>query len=384
LKGHIRKRGNKWCFVIDIGRDPENGRRKQKSFSDFKTKKEAERAMTAKIHELNQGIFVEPAKITLEDFLKRWLEDYALINCAPRTFEGYEYIVRKHLIPSLGKITLNLLKPMHIQKYYSEKLNSGRIDGKGGLSARSVLHHHRLLHEALEHAVKRQIIPVNPVRAVSSPKPQRKQMNVLTREEILQLLKAAEGTRFYEPIFFAVNTGMRRGEIFALRWSDIDFENQIISVRQTLHRLKGKGFIFRNTTKTDGSRRSIAVSQSVINMLNRIKKKQAEQKIALGPAYQDYNLVFCKTDGSPYNLDHFSREFGHFVRRTDLPYVRFHDLRHTHATLLLQQGEHPKVVSERLGHSTITITMDLYSHVLPNMQKEAAQKLDDFLFGNRK
>jgi integrase len=304
LKGHIRKRGNKWCFVIDIGRDPENGRRKQKWFSGFKTKKEAERAMTAKIHELNQGIFVEPAKITLEDFLKRWLEDYALINCAPRTFEGYEYIVRKHLIPSLGKITLNLLKPMHIQKYYSEKLNSGRIDGKGGLSARSVLHHHRLLHEALEHAVKRQIIPVNPVRAVSSPKPQRKQMNVLTREEILQLLKAAEGTRFYEPIFFAVNTGMRRGEIFALRWSDIDFENQIISVRQTLHRLKGKGFIFRNTTKTDGSRRSIAVSQSVINMLNRIKKKQAEQKIALGPAYQDYNLVFCKTDGSPYNLDH--------------------------------------------------------------------------------
>lgn len=262
MKGQVRKRGNKWCFIIDIGYDPKTGRRKQKWFSGYRTKKEAEKAMAEKIHEINQGIFVEPSRITLEEFLKRWLEDYARINCAPRTYEGYAYIVRKHLIPSLGKITLDRLKPVHIQTYYAEKLNNGRMDGEGGLSARSVLHHHRVLHEALEHAVKWQIISVNPVKAVSPPKPQKKQINVLTRDEIIQLLKAAEGTRFYDPIFFAVNTGMRRGEIIALRWCDIDFENRIISVRQTLHRLKGKGFVFRDTTKTDGSRRSIAVSES--------------------------------------------------------------------------------------------------------------------------
>jgi integrase len=384
LKGHIRKRGNKWCFVIDIGCDPKTGKRRQKWFSGFSTKKEAERAMAAKIHELNQGIFVEPAKITLEEFLKRWLEDYARINCAPRTFEGYEYIIREHLIPAIGKITLDKLKPMHIQNYYSYKLTKGRKDGSGGLSARSVYHHHRVLHEALEYAVRWQVIAINPVKAVAPPRPQRQQINVLSREEVHQLLAAAKGTKFYDPIFFAINTGMRRGEIFAVRWSDVDFEKQIISVRQTLQRIKGKGLVIRNTTKTDGSRRSIAVSKSVISMLKQIKKKQETEKIAFESAYQDNDLVFCNPDGTPFNIDYFSREFGRLIRRNNLPPVRFHDLRHTHATLLLQQGEHPKVVSERLGHSTITITMDLYSHVMPNMQKEAAQKLDDFLFGDKK
>lgn len=141
--------------------------------------------------------------------------------------------------------------------------------------------------------------------------------------------------------------------------------------------------MFRDAAKTDGSRRSVAVSDSIVNMLKRIKKEQAANKLALGPAYQDHDLIFCKEDGSPYNLDYVSRDFGRLVRKHNLPPIRFHDLRHTHATLLLQQGEHPKIVSERLGHSTITITMDLYSHVLPNMQKEAAQKLDDHLFGGK-
>src|SRR5690606_2993553 len=174
----------------------------------------------------------------------------------------------------------------------------------------------------------------------------------------------------------------RRGEIFAVRWSDVDFRG-IISVKQTLQRIKGKGLVFRNTTKTDGSRRTIAVSNSVISMLKRIKKQQTENKIPLGSEDQDDDLVFCNQDVTPINIDYFSREFGRLVRRKGLRHVRFHDLRHTHATLLLQQGEHPKVVSERLGHSTITITMDLYSHVMPNMQKKAAQKLDDFLFGDK-
>ncbi len=382
LKGHVRKRGSKWCFIIDLGRDPETGKRKQKWFSGFNTKKEAERAMATKIHELNQGVFIEPSKITLEDYLKRWLQDYALTNCAPRTYEGYESIIRNHLIPSLGKITLDRLKPMHIQKYYSDKLDHGRSDKKGGLSARTVHHHHRLLHKALEQAVKWQVITVNPVRAVSPPKPKRKQIQVLTRDEVLLLLKAAENSKLYEPIFFAVNTGMRRGEIFALRWSDVDFENQLISIRRTLHRTKDSGFVFRDSAKTDGSRRSIAVSDSVVKMLKKIKRKQLEQKMALGPAYQDHDLIFCRPDGTPFDLDYLSKAFGQFIRKANLPPIRFHDLRHTHATLLLQQGEHPKVVSERLGHSTITITMDLYSHVMPNMQKEAAQKLDNLLFGD--
>ncbi|WP_206093763.1 site-specific integrase [Paludifilum halophilum] len=379
---HVRKRGNKWCFVLDVGRDPQTGKRKQKWFSGFKTKKEAQKAMTAKLHELNQGAYIEPSKITLADYLNRWLNDYARINCSPRTLEGYEYIIEKHLIPDLGNITLDKLKPMDLQNYYGNKLINGRKDGSGGLSPRSVLHHHRVLHEALEYAVRWQVIAINPAKAATPPKPQKAQVNVLNKEEIHQLLTASKGTPYYEPIFFAVNTGMRRGEIFGLRWKDINFENNIISVRQTLQRLKSEGLKFRDTTKTDGSRRTIFVSESVIDMLKKLKTKQAKNKIKAGPYYKNYDLVFAKNDGSPIDVDYFSKAFGLLIKRINLPHIRFHDLRHTHATLLLQQGEHPKVVSERLGHSTIAITMDTYSHVMPNMQKEAAQKLDDFLFKN--
>lgn len=382
MKGHVRKRGSKWCFVLDIGRDETTGKRKQKWFSGFNTKKEAERAMVEKLNELNQGAFIEPSRTPLKDYLVRWLKDHAEINCAPKTHEGYSYIIHQHIIPDIGSITLDKLKPIHIQNYYTKKITEGRKDGKGGLSHQSVLHHHRLLHKALEQAVKWQIIAINPAKAVTPPKPQKAQINVLDRDGVRKLLEGAKGKYFYESVFLAINTGMRRGEIFGLRWGDIDFENKTISVRQTLQRIKGKGLILRKTTKTNGSRRSIAVTDAVLDMFKWIKTKQKRNKLKLGPVYQDNDLVFANEDGTPINIDYVSREFGRLVKRLDIPYVSFHDLRHTHATLLLQQGEHPKIVSERLGHSSISITMDTYSHVMPNMQKEAARKLDDFLFGS--
>lgn len=382
MRGHVRKRGTKWCFVLDTGRDPDTGKRQQKWFSGFATKKEAERMMAEKINELNQGVYVEPSKISFKDYLSTWLINYAKTNCAPRTYEGYEYIVKQHINPELGNITMDNLKPMHFQNYYSKKLTMGRKDGRGGLSAKSVLAHHRLIHEALEFAVKWQVIGINPAKAATPPRPEKKEVNVLTREEIYKLLEGAKTKYFYEAIFLAINTGMRRGEIFGLRWCDVDFTNQTFSIRQTLQRLKGEGLVFRKATKTDGSRRSIAVSEAVLNMLKTERAKQNQQKLKLGSYYQDHDLVMANEDGTPINIDYLSREFGRLVKRLDIPYVRFHDLRHTHATLLLQQGEHPKVVSERLGHSTIAITMDIYSHVMPNMQKEAVKKLDDFLFGS--
>ncbi|MRG28787.1 tyrosine-type recombinase/integrase [Laceyella tengchongensis] len=277
---------------------------------------------------------------------------------------------------------MDQLKPLHIQGYYTNRLTEGRMDGKGGLSNRSVLHHHRVLNEALNHAVKWQLLPINPVNAITPPKPQKKKITVLTKEQVISLLQGTKGYKYYYPIYLAVNTGMRRGEILGLRWEDIDFSNHTISINQTLQKLKGIGLQFRDTTKTDGSRRSIAISESVVETLKRLKTVQAKNKLRFGPTYQDHDLVFCNKDGSPFDPDNVSREFCRYIKRLEIPHVRFHDLRHTHATLLLQQGEHPKVVSERLGHSTIAITMDIYSHVMPNMQKEAAKKFDDFLFGN--
>lgn len=383
MKGHVTKKGSKWYFVLDVGVDIITGKRKQKWFSGFKTKKEAEKAMVEKVHELNQGIYVEPTKFTLAEYMTRWLNDYVKFNCAPRTREIYEYIVHTHIIPSgIGKLALDKVKPIQIQNYYSEKLTNGRKDGKGGLTARSVIHHHRILHEALEHAVKWQIIGNNPAKAVTPPRLEKKEVNVLSKEQIHTLLEGTKNKYFHEAVFFAISTGMRRGEIFGLRWSDIDFINQTISIRQTLQRLKGQGLVFKKSAKTDGSRRSLAISGEVIKLLKILKAKQEESRLKLGLYYQDHDLVFSNEDGSPINIDYLSREFGRLVKKLDIPYVRFHDLRHTHATLLLQQGEHPKIISERLGHSTISITMDIYSHVMPNMQKEATDKLDKFLFSS--
>lgn len=175
---------------------------------------------------------------------------------------------------------------------------------------------------------------------------------------------------------------MRRGEIGGLRWKDIDFDNQSISVRQTLIKTKTESLQLQETTKTDGSRRTIAIIEPLVNLFKRMKKRQSEQKLKIGSSYKDLDLVFAHPDGAPIDIDYYSQAFSKLVKRLNLPPVRFHDLRHTHATLLIQQGIHPKVVSERLGHTTISITMDLYSHVMPNMQKEAVQKLDDLLFGN--
>lgn len=382
MRGHVRKRGTKWCFVLDIGRDPITGKRQQKWFSGFKTKKEAEKEMVSKMNEIEKGTFVVEGNVTLEKFLYSWLEEYAQVHCAPKTFVNYEYVIHKHIIPSLGKMILSEVKPVFIQKYCSDKLIRGRIDGKGGLSAGYVSQHYRLLHEIFEHAVKWQIIPTNPVKSVLPPRIQKKKLNVLTKEQIHLVLQASQGEWYYDPIFLAINTGMRRGEILGLQWQDIDFEKCVISVNRIAQRVKRRGVTLRDTTKTENGRRSIAVSTSVITRLEFIKKEQEKQKTQIGLFYQDSDLVFATTLGNPRDPDKLSREFAELVRKIAIPHVRFHDLRHSHATLLLKQGEHPKVVAERLGHSTISITMDTYSHVMPNMQKEASERLDSFLFGD--
>ncbi|SDZ12407.1 site-specific integrase [Thermoactinomyces sp. DSM 45892] len=384
MRGHIRKDGNKYCFVIDIGRDPETGNRRQEWFYGFDCKKDAQKEMISIIHQINQGTYSNPQRTTLIDYLQVWLRDYAKVNTAPLTYEGYEYIVTSHILPTpLAEIPLNDLKPLDIQGYYSRKLENGKKDGSGGLSAKSVYSHHRLLHEALEHAVRWQMIDSNPMKSVIPPRPKRKHFDVLTREQIHFLLQEAKKSKFYYPIYFAIHTGMRRGEILGLKWQDVDLTNQVVSVRRSVQRVNGQGIIFKDTTKNDGSRRTVAISSSVIETLRTIEAKQSRHKQSYGIHYQDYGLVFANDNGSPFDPDGLSRGFRRLVKNLEIPHIRFHDLRHSHATLLIQQGEHPKVISERLGHSTITVTMDTYSHVMPHMQKEAVRKWDDFLYGGQ-
>ena len=222
MKGHIRRRGHRsWAVVLDVGRDP-SGKRRQRWHTVNGTKRDAERALTQLVHSLNTGGYVEPSKITVKEFLTRWLADYAHPKTSGKTYERYAQIVHSNLIPSLGHHALMKLQPLHIQEFYSQALGSGRRDGKGGLSPQTVLHFHRVLHQALGQAVRWQLLARNPAEAVEPPRPQHREMTVLSEVDTIELLNAAENSRLKIPLVLAVTTGMRRGEIAALAWREVD------------------------------------------------------------------------------------------------------------------------------------------------------------------
>jgi len=281
--------------------------------------------------------------------------------------------VKRHLIPALGAVLLAKIQPMHIQNCYSRALESGRLDNKGGLSAQTVLHHHRVLHGALQQAVKWQLMVRNPADAVETPKPERKEMRALDEDMSAWLLEAAEGNKLYVPILTAITTGMRRGEILALRWRDVDFINGFIRVQRSIEQTRA-GVRFKEPKKKK-SRRPISMPGLLIEALERHRSTQSQLKSALGADYEDNDLVCCYEDGRIWIPESFTSAYFQFTNKIGVN-VRFHDLRHTHASQLLRAGVSAKVVSERLGHSAIAITMDTYSHILPGMQEEAAAKMD--------
>lgn len=376
MKGHLEQRDkSRWSIVLELGRDAA-GKRMRRRVTFHGTKRQAQDELARLIHELNTGVSVEPQRLDVGEYLEIWLRDYVAIGVAPRTGERYAEIVRKHLVPAFGHLKLAKLRPLHITAYYSEALKSGRLDGKGGLSAQTVLHHHRVLREALQQAVKWRLLAVNPADAVEPPRPQRNEMRVLTETETVALLAATRDTKLHVPVLLAVTTGLRAGELLAVRWQDVDLEAGTLSVVQTLQSTKA-GLIF-GQPKTRRSRRVVKLLPVAVEALREHRRDQVEARLQAGDVYVDHDLVFGREDGAPWHPGTFANDWKKFKRAQGLT-LRFHDLRHTHATLLLRQGVHPKVVSERLGHSSVGITLDTYSHVLPDMQEDAAMKLETAL-----
>jgi integrase len=373
MKGHIRKRGKSWAVVFDLGRDA-SGKRRQKWHAVPGTRRDAQRELARLLNEMNTGAYVEPARMTVSEFLDRWLADYAKPKVSPKTFECYQEMIDGHIRPALGAYLLPKLAPLHIQSFYSRALASGRKDGKGGLSAQSVVHFHRLLHKALAQAVKWQLLARNPVDAVEPPRAERKEMRALDEDETARLLSLLGESRLYMPTMLAVTTGLRRGEILGLRWGNVDLVAGTLTVVQSLEQTKGG--LRLKSPKTHRSRRSIALPAMTTAALRLHRVKQAEERLALGPAYDDEGFVCPRPGGAPWAPDVLSTAFAAFVRRSGLKQFRFHDLRHSHASHLLRAGVHPKIVSERLGHSTVGITLDTYSHVLPGMQQDAVKLID--------
>ncbi len=379
MKGHIRKRSKgSWTLWVDLGRDPETGKRKQQTVTVRGNKKDAERELRAVLTRIEGGAHVKPAKMTVGEYLKQWLESYVVTNTTPKTQERYEGIVRVHLIPAFGSLPLAGLQPQRIQNYYSQALRSGRKDGNGGLSTRTVRYHHMVLYEALKHAVKRGILIRNVAEAADPPPPEPKEIAILDSGGVRMLLQAAESTPYHTCIFTAVYTGLRRSELLGLRWCDINLELATISVTQTLHQLKNGTYAF-GKPKTRGSRRLIALSPSLAILLRDYKEKQELDRMLLGKPLLPSELVFSHPDGRPLRPNSLSRAFERIAQSLGFEGIRFHDLRHAHATLMLQQGIHPKIVSERLGHSSVAITLDIYSHVLPGLQEAAVRKFEEGL-----
>jgi integrase len=377
VRGHIVKRyKNSYTIVLNLGIDPATGKRKQQWVSVKGTKREAEQRLAELLHQIDTGTFMRPEKTPLSDFLKRWLKEYALPNLAPRTGEVYEYIIHVHLIPALGHVLMTQLKPEHIQKYCTDKLKNGRFDGKGGLSPKTVRNQYMTLHSALETAVRWGLLSRNPADVVAPPLPQKKEMRVWDEEETRLFL---EGTRdsVYYPIFYLfLFTGLRRSELLALRWQDVDFIYCQLYISRSMHQLKTGEIVFRQPKSAKGNR-TIALSPLTLQVLREYRQKREAESLLVDKPFHEEDLVFSHFDGKPLIPDTISRAWDTAVRQIGLKRIRLHDSRHTHASLMLKQGIHPKIVQERLGHASIQMTLDTYSHVVPGIQQMAANRLDD-------
>jgi integrase len=375
MRGSIVKRGHGYSIVLSLGCDPVTGKRIRRWISVPGNKKDAERKLAELLREIDTGAFVSPSKATVADFLKTWLEEYARPNVGGRTFEGYSDIVNNRLIPSLGSLTLTKLTPEHLQKTYSAWLKDGRLDGGGALSPNSVRRYHQCLHRALETAVKRGLVARNVADAVDLPKVGQSEIRILETDEIARILAATKGTFYYDLYFLALYTGMRRSELLGLKWSDVDLILGQISVSRSLHHLRDGSTDIRPPKTTKG-KRLIALSPDAFLMLQDYHKRQEALFSELERPLKDNDYVFADRSGSSLLPDRVTRSWVRLMHRLSVPNAPFHCLRHTHASLLLKAGVHPKIVQERLGHASISITLDIYSHIAPGLQEEAAKAFD--------
>ena len=378
MRGHIEKRGkDSYSCRVSIGKNA-SGKYRFHSETVRGTKKDAEKHLSEMLSQQDKGTFIKPTKTTLSEYLERWLTDYVKPNLGPRTYEGYESIVRCHLTPGLGHIQLMQLKPQHLQKYYAAKLTGIGQDHKGALTQTTVSHHHTCLHRALKMAVRWGLISSNPADAVTPPRPQHTDMKTMNEDELQIFLAEAKKTPYYTMFYTFLFTGMRRSEVLALRWNDVDLLMCQISVTQTLHHLRDGSMIYRQP-KTVKGRRLISLSPSLALVLTELKDNKKQERTLLGTKLKETELVFGTPEGNPLLPDMISNTWLRIIKRAGLSHFRLHDARHTHASLLLKQGVHPKVVQERLGHATISTTLDLYSHVSPGLQEKAAIGFDKVL-----
>jgi integrase len=375
MRGHVRKRGSTWCVVVDVGRDPETGKRRQSWKSGFRTRRKAERGLTELLGRLEAGSFVEPTRQTVGEFLCEWLAAIGARGLRPNTLSTYRMLIEKHLVPRIGSVPLQGLSASHLNAAYADMLTRGRRNVKTptGLSPRTVRYAHSVIRKALADAVRWNRLVRNVADSADPPRKAAtvKSPKTWTAAELRAFLEHVEGDRLSAAWRLAASTGLRRGEVLGLAWDAVDLEGSRIAVRQTLTVADYKPRLA--PPKTDRSRREVALDAETVSALREHRKRQLEERLAVGEVWQNEDdLVFTDAIGHPIHPQSFSEAFERHVTAAGLRKMPLHGLRHTHATLALQAGVHPKVVSDRLGHYSAAFTLDTYSDSIPALQEGAA------------
>jgi integrase len=412
MRGHVRKRGEpgSWEYIVDIGlaaaqrctgcnkrlwierrpkakcpkcggglRETEERRRETKS--GFATRKECQAAMNKLLVAVEQHAYAAPTKASVREYLtKEWLPAVKA-TIRPSTYNSYVQHVECHIAPHIGSLKLAKLTGSQVNALYAKLAESGKKDGKTGLSPMTVHHVHSCLHKACKDAVRWGHLPKNPLEAADPPRKKgagAKEMQTWSKEQLRAFLVAMKEERL-SPLWHTIAmTGMRRGEAIGLRWSDVDLENARLSVRRALIPINREVVV--SAPKTAKGRRVIALDPGTVEVLKGQAARQLGEQTQPGENWVDTGLVFTLENGEALDPESVSRYFRQAVKQSLLPQIRLHDLRHTHATLALQAAIHPKVVSERLGHATISITLDTYSHAIPAIQEEAAALIAGLVF----
>lgn len=362
-----RKSDGKWVGSVTL----DNGTRK---VFYGKTKKEVEDRVNKAVYEQQQGTFIATSQQTVGQFLTDWLDNTHQRRIRPRTYERYREALELHIIPALGRYQLQKLTAQHVQSFYAKKESEG-------LAPATIRYYHSVLHNALNTAVKWGLVTRNVCTLTSPPRRERHEMQTLSLEQAQKLIDSLNGHKWEALFKLAIATGLRRGEILALKWQDIDFEAGTLQVRRILSRVPTKTpnrqhVYVEAEPKTKRSRRSVVIASFALEALRKHRSIQLEDQRKAGKYWQEHDYIFCTSTGNHLSPNYVVDVLKKLLQRAELPNIRFHDLRHSAATLLFKMNVHPKIVQELLGHSNISITLDIYSHVLPGMQKDAISDLD--------
>lgn len=395
--GHVEKKGKNWYVVLEL--ENEDGERRRRWVSAKKelglakrpTKPQAEELLDKYLRDLHDGTYVEPTDITVKEYLLQWLEDYAKPNVKPTTYGIYKNMIKKHIIPALGDIELSRLRKSKIKGFLAEKQKDGaRADKKPGrLSNRSVEYIYVVLKSVLKHAVEDELLKKSPAEGITPPRPGKSNIKYWERHQVEKFLRALretnykfkkmvfEGHRLYALYLLALTTGMRRGEILGLKWNSIDFKKKTIRIRSTLVDTDD-GYLFQDSTKT-GNERTISISNKLAATLDVHKARQSQEFMALGRPEKDMGLVFTTTTGTPISPRNLNRQFQCLLKKFDLPQINFHALRHTCATMLIEDGIDLKTIADLLGHINSSMLLNIYSHVTSKMKDRAVNAFDDLM-----